>query len=114
MNANQNQNNGESADKVIAQDSMMNNMRQIDTLRALMMIASGCASGIVQCVNHEGFIWFAVTYILSAVAIGMTIQFDFKTYVNMTFLQFLVHDASRHVMSFVLFWTLAYALVYIY
>ena len=111
MNNNQDM---DSADKVIAQESMMNNMRQIDTLRSIMMIASGCTSGIIQCVNHEGFICFAIAYILSAVAIGMTIQFNFKTYLNMSFLEFLVHDASRHIMSFVLFWTLAYALVYIY
>ena len=105
----------EQYDKVIlSTESMMMNMNQIDTLRSVMMIAGGILAGVAECVGLQGFICFILLYICTTISVGAMLKFDFLTYLNMSFLEFAVMDASKHIMSFVLFWTLAYALIYIY
>lgn len=102
------------AGKIISQEAMMNNMNQIDTLRSVMMIAGGILAGVIQSVGYKGFIGFVLVYLATTVAVGALIGFNFQRYVNMSMLNFAMHDVNKHAMSFVLFWTLAYALVYIY
>lgn len=102
------------AGKIISQEAMMSNMNQIDSLRSVTMIAGGILAGVIQCVGYKGFLCFIVIYALTTVAVGCTISFNFQRYLNMTLTNFAMHDVNKHAMSFVLFWTLSYALVYIY
>ena len=103
------------ADKIlISSENMRINMNQIDSLRSFMMIAGGIMAGSIQCVGIYGFLCFLILYVVITIALGLRIKFDFKTYTNMTLMEFALLDISKHVMSFVLFWTLSYALVYIY
>ncbi len=103
-----------STDKMISQEQMMKNMQQVDTLRSVLMIAAGVSCGVMQLLSLMGFVFFAMVYAFTTISVGMKIGFNFKTYFNMSLLNFLAFDVSKHVMSFILFWTLSYALVYIY
>ena len=102
------------AGKIISQEAMMVNMNQIDTMRSVSMVAGGILAGTVQSVGYKGFMCFAAVYLLVTFCVGVVIGFNFQRYTNMSLLSFAVHDINKHVMSFVLFWTLSYALIYIY
>jgi ER membrane protein complex subunit 6 len=100
--------------KIISPEAMRSNMNQIDNLRSITTIAGGILAGVIQCVGYKGFLCFIAIYALTTVAVGCVISFNFQRYVNMSVTNFATHDVQKHAMSFVLFWTLSYALVYIY
>lgn len=100
--------------KFVSAEAMGKNRQQIDIVRTVMMIVGGTMTGIVACVGYQGFIAFTLLYLATTVAIGVKMNFNFKAYTNSSFVMFAISDVSKHAMSFLLFWTLCYALVYVY
>ncbi len=103
-----------SSDIIISQENMIKNLQQIDTLRSIIMIVSGISCGIMKTIGILGFLYFLLVYIIITIVIGIKIKYNFTTYLNMSFFDFLMNDMMKHIMSFILFWTLSYTLVYIY
>lgn len=81
---------------------------------AFLCIIGGFIAGILKCTNLNGLICFITIYILITIVLGLKIKFDFKQYMNCTMMNFLTSDLQKNALSFILFWTLTYALVYIY
>jgi hypothetical protein len=100
--------------KYILMDELRKNMSKIDVARSLMCILSGVMTGILGYTGLQGFLFFIAVYIVVAVAIAFRFKFNTRLYTNMSFMSFISFDLQKHALSFVLFWTLSYALVYIY
>lgn len=82
--------------------------------RSFLCIIGGVITGILGCTGFHGFLSFVILYLSLAVSIGLKINFDFKSYMHSTLTSFLFTDLQKNGLSFILFWTLTYALIYIY
>lgn len=95
-------------------DVLQSNVKQIELARSFLCVVGGCCAGVVNATNLGGLVVFLLVYLSIVGGTSMKVGFDFKNYANNTFFGFLLSDLSKHGLSFVLFWTLTYALVYIY
>jgi ER membrane protein complex subunit 6 len=98
----------------MSMEAFQKNMNQIDVMRTFLCIIAGVIAGIWGCTGLYGFFAFILFYFTIAFAIGMKIGFDFKQYTNCSMLEFLAGDLQKNGLSFILFWTMTYALIYIY
>ena len=97
-------------------ESMGHNMRQIMTFRSMVFIVGGVVCGILGLTGLLGLIFYLLVGILGAVALWLKMGFDSRRYTGIGGPGFLLSDLLNfnHILSFILFWTLAYALVFIY
>jgi hypothetical protein len=90
------------------------NMKKIDSFLTMLYIVSGVVSGVLGFTSLRGLFLYIVLSLVITFALLVKMQFDVKKYTVMPVHSLLIHGMSTHAMSFVLFWTLAYALVHIY
>ena len=95
-------------------EAMQHNMREIDLLRTFVSIIGGVLAGTLGCTGFHGLGCFVFTYLMIALVITVKMGMDVKKYTNNSFLSLVGADLQKNGLSFVLFWTLTYALVYIY
>ena len=95
-------------------EAKMHNDRAIDQIRTLLTIIGGCAAGVLGCTGTQGLVMFVVTYLAVSITLVVCMGFDTKQYTALKLHMFLFDGASKYGLSFVLFWTLIYALIYIY
>jgi len=91
------------------------NMQRIDKIRSLMGIVSGCVAGICGLTGLEGLVCFIglhLTILISIAAFKM--NFDLKSHTRQSWIGYLTTNLQQSALSFMLFWTLFYGLVYLY
>jgi len=98
----------------VSMESLMINGSQINRVRVLMCIVSGIICGILGLTGLQGLLFFIITSIVTDLALITKMKFNLKEYTNSPIYQFLPEGLSSTVMSFILFWTLSFAVVYIY
>ena len=100
--------------KFISMEAWQRNVMEIDGARSSMSIVIGIATGILNCEGLYGLITYLVMYFMLDLAILSKMNFDSMKYANQRTIIFFVGDLAKHALSFILFWTLTYALIYIY
>lgn len=90
------------------------NMKAIDGVRSTASILSGVCAGILRCTSLYGLVAFLAFYVLTSALLLLPMGMDSAAYTNRSLVMFALGDMSKYGLSFVLFWTLAYGLVYIY
>jgi len=100
--------------KHVSLEYLHNNLKQIDVARTFLSIVAGIVAGVLGCKNGSGLICFITLYGLIGLTIALRMNLDVKTYTNQSAILFATGDLQKNGLSFVLFWTLTYALVYIY
>ena len=95
-------------------ESLFGNGNQIGRLRTIMCIVNGIICGIFGFTGLQGLIFYLLSSTLVDASIISKMNFDTKKYLNTSIFQFLMDGISQSVMSFILFWTLSFAVVYIY
>merc|ERR1712232_677288 len=91
------------------------NFRKMDKIRSFMGIVSGCVAGVLGVTGLGGLACFIILHIavnLSILAFKM--NFDLHSYTKDSMVSFLIADLQKCAMSFMLFWTLFFALVYLF
>jgi hypothetical protein len=105
---------GENEGKMMSIEALQVNVKILDKVRSFFAIVSGIVSGILYLTSFRGFsAYFALSLMINA-ALFIKMQFDCKKYTNASFASFFFSDLSKNALSFVLFWTVSYALCYIY
>ena len=102
------------ANEFISDEALMHNKNAIDSYRSYMTIFAGVATGILGATGLRGLGLFLGSYLLLSVFLMVKMRFDPEAYTNEKVHHFALGNIGRYGLSFVLFWTLAYALVYIY
>lgn len=102
------------APKLISMENMMRNMQQIDRVKQVLCIVGGIICGILGLTGLNGLLFFIALTAVSTIALLAKMKFKLKEYTNLSLFQFVSGGVSSTAMSFVLFWTLSFALVYIY
>ena len=100
--------------KQLIVEAIQLNMRKIDTFQTVLFIVGGTACGILGLTSGSGLFFFLLFSTVIAAAIATSTRFQVPTYTNSSFISLWIQGISNHALSFILFWTLAYALVYIY
>lgn len=98
----------------VSMESLMINGSQISRVRVLMCIVSGIICGILGLTGLQGLLFFILTSILTDLIMIAKMKFNLKEYTNAPIYHFLPEGLSSTIMSFILFWTLSFAVVYIY
>ena len=101
-------------DLKISMESLILNGNQISRLRSLQCIVCGIICGILGLTGLHGLMFFIGASFLTDLTVLAKMKFHVKEYTNTSLLQFLIEGLSFTSMSFVLFWTLSFAIVYIY
>ncbi len=95
-------------------ETLQMNMHIINKVRILMFIVGGIMSGIMGLTSLNGLLMLFLTSMITSMGFLLKLKFDIKKYTNANFFEFTFSGISANAMSFVLFWTLSYALVYLY
>eukprot|EP00631_Chrysoreinhardia_giraudii_P008497 CAMPEP_0197424148 /NCGR_PEP_ID=MMETSP1170-20131217/24961_1 /TAXON_ID=54406 /ORGANISM="Sarcinochrysis sp, Strain CCMP770" /LENGTH=196 /DNA_ID=CAMNT_0042951621 /DNA_START=24 /DNA_END=611 /DNA_ORIENTATION=- len=98
----------------VSDDAMMSNLNAIDIYRSYLTIFAGTATGILGATGLGGLALFLASYLFISLGILGKMGLDSQGYVKEKVPYFLFGNIGRYGLSFVLFWTLSYALVYIY
>ena len=95
--------------------ALQRNIQRIDKIRAVMGIASGCVAGIIGLTGLEGLICFLFLHTAICVLIwSIKMDFNLKSYTKMSWWTYWSGNLQQYALSFTLFWTLFYGLVYLY
>mmetsp|Transcript_24686 Transcript_24686/g.74100 ORF Transcript_24686/g.74100 Transcript_24686/m.74100 type:complete len:113 (-) Transcript_24686:34-372(-) len=100
--------------KMINRDNMMWNHSAIDGVRSYLIIFAAVATGIVGATSLQGLACFVGAYVAISLALLLRMRGDSERYMDLGVAHMVLGGAGGYALSFVLFWTLAYALVHIY
>jgi len=91
------------------------NNKKIDKVRSLMGIISGCVAGICGLTGFQGLVCFvALHLVVNFSLITFKMKLNLKEYFNESILSFMTGDLQSSILSYLLFWTLFYGLVYLF
>lgn len=95
--------------------SLRYNLERVDTIRSVMGIASGCVAGICGLTGLQGLGCFVILHVLVLFLIcGLKMEFKLYSYTRQRWWTYLTANLQQSALSFTLFWTLFYGLVYLY
>ena len=102
--------------EAFSMESMGFNMRQIINFKTVLFIVGGIMCGVLGLTNSLGLLFYLSIGVFGSCCLLLKMGLDAKRFTATSPANFLVSDLMNpnHVMSFILFWTLAYALVTIY
>ncbi|OQS04022.1 hypothetical protein THRCLA_20997 [Thraustotheca clavata] len=95
-------------------ENMAKNEAAAEFTRTAMSVVSGSIAGVMGLTGLQGFGCMIVLYTLTSGALLAKMKMDCSPYFNMNALSFTFAGIGGHLVSFILFWTLAYGLVHIY
>jgi hypothetical protein len=90
------------------------NSQIMDRLRSFMGIVSGCVAGVLGLTGFAGLVCFLLLHLIVSASLLVKMKFDLRAYSRLSVLGFLLADLQKCGMSFALFWTLFYGLVYLF
>mmetsp|Transcript_4364 Transcript_4364/g.12201 ORF Transcript_4364/g.12201 Transcript_4364/m.12201 type:complete len:127 (-) Transcript_4364:1397-1777(-) len=90
------------------------NMKKMDTVRSFMGIVSGCVAGVLGLTGLSGLVCFLILHLTVSFAILAKMKFHLHTYSRQPMIAFLSADLQKCALSFMLFWTLFYGIVYLF
>lgn len=94
--------------------ALMVNASQSDKIHSYMGIVSGCVAGVLGLLNWQGIGFFFFTHFLVSISILARMNFVLKTFTRKSMVVFLCEGLQTCFMSYMLFWTLFYGLVYLF
>lgn len=62
----------------------------------------------------QGLVLFLVLYLITSLGLILKMKGDVGRYLPISWYSFLVADVANHALSFMLFWTMLYTLIYTY
>jgi len=94
--------------------ALQSNMKSVDEIHSFMGIVSGCTAGILGLTGGIGFAFFFFTHLFVSISIMFKMKFNLKAYTQNSVTSFLFAGLQNCGMSYMLFWTLFYGLVYLF
>ena len=93
---------------------MAHNLNAVDGCRSYLTLFGAVGAGVVGATGLRGLLFFVGTYVLGSAALLTRMRCNPTDYTSESLTKFVITGAPGYALSFVLFWTLAYALVHIY
>lgn len=95
-------------------DAFNRNMSQIDLIRTVLYLVMGALCGILGLTSVHGLAFYVLMSVVVGMAIAAPMGYDTKTFTNVSLFALCVQGFTGQAMSFIMSWTICYALVYIY
>mmetsp|Transcript_8964 Transcript_8964/g.14383 ORF Transcript_8964/g.14383 Transcript_8964/m.14383 type:complete len:123 (+) Transcript_8964:95-463(+) len=100
---------------VVDVNTLRYNAQNIDRIRSVMGMASGCVAGICGMTGWKGLVCFVILHVLVLTLIwGLKMNFQLYSYTRQSAWSYFTANMQQSGLSFTLFWTLFYGLVYLY
>mmetsp|Transcript_16205 Transcript_16205/g.27392 ORF Transcript_16205/g.27392 Transcript_16205/m.27392 type:complete len:111 (-) Transcript_16205:1031-1363(-) len=100
-------------DKMSIELLQYNNLN-IDKFQTVVFIAGGIISGVLGFTGLMGLLMFVLLSAIASLALILKCNFNLSKYTNSGMFGLSMNGITNFAMSFILFWTLTYALVHIY
>ena len=92
-------------------EAWQKNVSQIDLLRTVMALTMGALSGILGLTSLRGLLFYVAASVVVGVATAIPMGFDTKMYTNASLPNLILQSLQGQAMTFIMSWTLTYALV---
>lgn len=90
-------------------------MREIDLVRIVMFMVGGALCGILGLTGIEGFLFYFGVSLMVGLGITARMGFRVRDYTHDgSIVTLIMGGLTSQIMSFIMFWTLAYSLAYVY
>ena len=90
-------------------------MQYCDYVKTFMGIVSGLVAGVFGPTGwFGGFFVYVLLHVLVHLGMVTMMKWETKAFINVSLGSFVFGDLTSQLMSFLLFWTLAYGLVHVY
>jgi hypothetical protein len=99
---------------IISLETMAQNQRQIHMAKAVIFIFAGLICGVLGLTGLYGLLFYIAVNVVSSVVFMAKMGFQTMKYTNSDPISFALSGILNHALSFIMWWTLAFALVYIY
>lgn len=99
---------------LVSGELLMYNMKQLDLVNIVMYLTGGSIAGILGLTGVHGLILFVLITFLIQVGVLIRMGFNTKKYTISSIIGLSISAGSAQALTFILFWTLAFALVHIY
>ncbi len=113
MNPNQTQENIPGKN-VVSGDALMYNMKQLDLFNIVMYLTGGTLAGILGLTSLYGLYLFIAVSVVVHLGLLVRMKFDTKLYTTSSIFGLLSSALSAQALTYILFWTFAFALIHIY
>mmetsp|Transcript_17229 Transcript_17229/g.29217 ORF Transcript_17229/g.29217 Transcript_17229/m.29217 type:complete len:124 (-) Transcript_17229:768-1139(-) len=91
------------------------NLQRIDKIRTFMGIIAGCVAGILGLTGLEGLVCFVVLHLTVLIVVAaFKMSFNLNLHIRQSWIGYITSNLQQSALSFMLFWTLFYGLVYLY
>jgi hypothetical protein len=98
----------------IKQDALMFNVKNLELFHISLAIVAGVAAGILGLTSLRGLYLYLVVAAVSFVGLLTKMKYNSAQYMVGSILQFEFSMLSGQVLTYILFWTFAYAIVHLY
>ena len=107
---------GHDEEKILNPEALQANMMGINFVRSLMAIVAGIASGVAGLTGTRGFLLYITLHLLTSLALMMKMKFNVSEYLmhGLSPFWFAIDGLTGQALSFVMFWTLSFAMVHIF
>jgi hypothetical protein len=105
---------GPNSKQVLKGDALMHNMKQFELFHIVIYMSGGTIAGILGLTGLEGLYLLLIVAVLSCVALMLRMKMKSSDYTTMSALNLMVGGVTGQCMTFILFWTCAFALVHLY
>lgn len=107
---------GDSAEEEVFDfHAQQHNVQKMESIRSFMGIINGCCAGILGLTNSMGIVFFIFMHLVVSACLFMKIGGDLEKYRKGTGMAgFWLEGLQNCFMSYMLFWTLFYGLVYLF
>lgn len=102
-------------DEVFDMNAQQQNLQQMESIRSFMGIISGCCAGILGLTNVTGIAFFVAMHLVISACLYVQMSGNLgKYFKGIGTFGFWLDGLQNCFMSFMLFWTLFYGLVYLF
>ena len=103
-------------EKLLNPEALQSNMMGINYVRSLMALVSGIVAGIAGLTGSKGFALYLVIHVITSLCLLIKMKFQVNEYLTpaMTWYWFVLDGITGQGLSFVMFWTLSFAMVHIF
>lgn len=96
------------------QEALVYNLKRLEMLHIVVAIAAGCIAGILGLTSYRGLILFVIVALLTLLGVLFKMGFSSSKYILNSLLQLELSMFMGQALTYILFWTFAYAIVHIY
>ncbi len=99
---------------MVSLETLMFNMKQLETVNIVMYLVGGSIAGILGATSLHGLLIFILITLAVQFTLFLWVGLKLDRFTTVNALGLITNAASSQAMTFVLFWTLTFALVHIY